>query len=146
MGRPSRLPVAHDGTREGVHQAEAIARLITATPQLRDLLSEAIHVWAAEFDAPSDVEGYVSGADLIDWFAQWRLKAKAVHAALNLPPALHKLEDCAHGRSSSNHPSSSDRRDAILQPRHERPPIGRSRDPYLADAPVTAARARPFRS
>ncbi len=92
------VAVAHDGTRAGVHQAEAIANLITATPQLRDLLSEAIHMWAAEFDAPLDVEGNVSGADLIDWFVQWRLKAKAVYAALNLPPALHKVEDCAHGK------------------------------------------------
>jgi hypothetical protein len=92
------VEVVRDGTREGVHQAESIARLITATPQLRDLLPDAIHVWAAEFDAPPDVEGYVSGADLIDWFAQWRLKATAVHAALNLPPALHKVEDCAHGK------------------------------------------------
>ena len=85
-GRAVEVAVAHDGTREGVDQAEAIARLITATPQLRDLVSEAIHVWAAAFDAPPDIEGCVSGADLIDWFAQWRLKAKAIHAALNLPP------------------------------------------------------------
>jgi hypothetical protein len=92
------VAVGQDGTREGVYQAEAIARLISATPQLRDLLFEAIHVWAAEFDAPPDVEGYVSGADLVDWFAQWRLKAKAVHAALILSPALHRVRDCAHGK------------------------------------------------
>jgi hypothetical protein len=80
------IAVAHDGTPEGVRQAEAIARLITVTPPLHDLLSEAIHVWAAAFDAPPDVEGYVSGADLVDWFAQWRLKAKAVHAARTFCP------------------------------------------------------------
>jgi hypothetical protein len=51
--------------------------LITSTPQLRDLLFEATHAWADAFDAPDSVDGYVSGADLIDWFAQWRLKAKA---------------------------------------------------------------------
>ena len=60
-GRAVEVAVAHDGTREGVDQAEAIARLITATPQLRDLVSEAIHVWAAAFDAPPDIEGCVSG-------------------------------------------------------------------------------------
>ena len=59
-GPAVKVAVARDGTREGVHQAEAIARLITATPPLRDLLSEAIHVWAAAFDAPPDVEGYAS--------------------------------------------------------------------------------------
>jgi hypothetical protein len=51
------VAVAQDGTRDGVDQAEAIARLINAAPQLRDLLSEAIHVWATEFDAPLEVEG-----------------------------------------------------------------------------------------
>jgi hypothetical protein len=96
------IAFVHDGTPEGVHQAEAIARLITVTPQLRDLLSEAIHVWAAAFDAPPDVEGCVSGADLVDWFARWRLKAKAVHAALNLLPALHRV--------TQQLPAHSDRR------------------------------------
>jgi len=83
-GPAAEIAVAHVGTPEGVDRAEAIARLITTTPQLRDLLSEAIHVWAAAFDAPPDVGGCVSGGDLIDWFAQWRLRAKAVHEALNL--------------------------------------------------------------
>jgi hypothetical protein len=90
------VAVAHDGTREGVRQAETIARLIINALQLRDLLFEATYVWADLFDAPPDVDGHVSGADLVEWFAQWRLKAKAALADVDAVNAL-PLEDGVDG-------------------------------------------------
>jgi hypothetical protein len=90
------VAVAHDGTREGVRQAETIARLIINALQLRDLLFEATYVWADLFDAPPDVEGHVSGADLVEWFAQGRLKAKAALADVDAVNAL-PLEDGVDG-------------------------------------------------
>ena len=90
------VAVAHDGTRKGLRQAETIARLIINALQLRDLLFEATYVWADLFDAPPDVDGHVSGADLVEWFAQWRLKAKAALADVDAVNAL-PLEDGVDG-------------------------------------------------
>ena len=43
---------------------------------LRSLLAEATRAWADEFDGTA-AELDVSGADLVDWFADWRERAKA---------------------------------------------------------------------
>ncbi len=55
--------------------------LILAAPDMAELLREATMFSADAFDAeqPEDVEG----ADLVDWFAEWRLRVK--HALAGVP-------------------------------------------------------------
>ncbi len=40
------------------------------------LLREALAAWAEQFDEPEDQDLSVSGADLVDWFSQWRLRVR----------------------------------------------------------------------
>jgi hypothetical protein len=42
------------------------------TDNLKKLLAEALGAWASEFDNDEEV----SGADLVDWFADWRLRLR----------------------------------------------------------------------
>ena len=75
------IAVAHDGTAEGVHEAEHAAAAIAALPKLYEILQQATQAWSEEFDGDDEVDLNVSGADLVDWFGQWRLAAKAALAA-----------------------------------------------------------------
>ncbi len=51
-------------------------------PALERLLAEAIGAWASEFDNDEEV----SGADLVDWFADWRLRLRAELGNHRAPP------------------------------------------------------------
>jgi hypothetical protein len=48
------------------------------------LLNEAAQAWAAQFDGAQDQDLSISGADLMDWLAQWWLRVRQV---------LQKVED-----------------------------------------------------
>lgn len=71
-------------TQPGLSTVEPLARLLTTAPLLYALVVEATKVWPAEFDAPPDVDRTISGADLIDWFDNWRSRAKEALAAARL--------------------------------------------------------------
>lgn len=45
-------------------------------PDLPAVLIEALQAWGEQFDGEPDSDLDVSGADLVDWFAQWRLRAR----------------------------------------------------------------------
>jgi hypothetical protein len=57
-------------------------------PLLYALVVEATQVWPAEFDAPPDVDRYISGADLVDWFDGWRGRAKEALATARREPLV----------------------------------------------------------
>ena len=47
------------------------------SPTMQSLLTEALGAWSEQFDGPDDQDLSVSGADLVDWFADWRLRVRA---------------------------------------------------------------------
>ena len=65
-------------------EAHANATLFAASKQMATLLNDAAQAWAAQFDGAQDQDLSISGADLMDWFAQWRLRVRQV---------LQKVED-----------------------------------------------------
>jgi len=69
------------------HQAEAQANamLFAASKTMSELLDEATKAWAEQFDGPEDQDCSVSGADLMDWFAQWRVRARLALDVAGLP-------------------------------------------------------------
>ena len=48
-----------------------------AAAPMRLVLQEALRAWSAQFDGDPQQDLSVSGADLVDWFSQWRLRARA---------------------------------------------------------------------
>ena len=56
------------------------AALFAASKQMAELLSQAVCDWPG-FDGDEDV----SGADLVDWFAQWRLRVRSALARVDVP-------------------------------------------------------------
>ena len=72
---------------EPEHQAEAHANagLFAASKAMSELLLDATQVWAEQFDGPDDRDLSVSGADLMEWFAQWRLLARKALDAAGVP-------------------------------------------------------------
>ena len=72
---------------EPEHQAEAHANagLFAASKAMANLLEEATQAWAEQFDGPEDKDLSVSGADLTEWFAQWRLRARETLDAAGVP-------------------------------------------------------------
>jgi hypothetical protein len=73
---PLIVAVLHDGTEAHVMDAETHAALLRAAPAMLALLKEALAAWADEFDGGPDDDLSVSGADLVDWFSQWRAGAR----------------------------------------------------------------------
>ncbi|MDQ2802768.1 MAG: hypothetical protein M3Y41_08810 [Pseudomonadota bacterium] len=73
----------------GKNQAEAHANggLFAASKLMAELLTEATQAWSSQFDGPEDEDRSVSGADLVDWFAQWRLRARTALDAAGVPCA-----------------------------------------------------------
>ena len=80
-----------DGTQQWVGKAHAVgpsidekaeafanAGLFAASKEMAVLLMEATQAWAPQFDEidPDSIE--ISGADLLGWFAEWRLRARKV--------------------------------------------------------------------
>ena len=56
------------------------AALFAASKGMAELLSQALCDWP-QFDGDEDV----SGADLVDWFAQWRLRVRSALAQVDVP-------------------------------------------------------------
>jgi len=56
------------------------AALFAASKGMAELLSQALCDWPG-FDGDEDV----SGADLVDWFAQWRLRVRSALARVDVP-------------------------------------------------------------
>ena len=54
---------------------------IPLSPAMRSLLAEALGAWSEQFDGPDDRDLSVSGADLVEWFAEWRLRVRTELAA-----------------------------------------------------------------
>lgn len=65
---------------------EAQDRLDGIAPQLLAACKAALEYHAEEFDGPPDADLNVSGADLVDWFAQWRQTVRPLVAAVEAPP------------------------------------------------------------
>lgn len=57
-----------------------VARPASPSP-LTGLVREAIEAWGYQFDN----EGEVNGGDLVDWFGDWRLRAKNALGLLSAP-------------------------------------------------------------
>ncbi|MBB3175542.1 hypothetical protein FHR90_003398 [Endobacter medicaginis] len=54
------------------------ARLIAASKPMAEMLMEALRYEADQFDGHWDLPLDVSGADLVDWFTDWRERVKRV--------------------------------------------------------------------
>ncbi|MCR0984052.1 hypothetical protein [Roseomonas populi] len=76
------IAIVHDGSDRGIGETEAYVALLARSPGMKRLLDEAVAFEAEAFDEDEPV----SGADLVDWFASWRV---AVRTLLKqpLPPA-----------------------------------------------------------
>lgn len=46
------------------------------SPVMQALLAEALGAWSEQFDGPEDHDLSISGADLVEWFAEWRLRVR----------------------------------------------------------------------
>ncbi|NPD66278.1 hypothetical protein HN018_23680 (plasmid) [Lichenicola cladoniae] len=66
-------------------EAHANAGLFAASKLMADVLDEATKAWIEQFNGPDDQDLSVSGADLVDWFAQWRLRARKALDAAGVP-------------------------------------------------------------
>ncbi len=79
------VAIVHDGSDRGIGEAEQYAQLLGLSPVMLTLLREALGAWAEQFDAPDDPDEDVSvdGGDLVEWFAEWRLR---VREGLAAPP------------------------------------------------------------
>lgn len=70
------VAIVHDGSDRAVGEAKQYAQLLGLSPVMLALLREALAAWAEQFDGPEDQDLSVSGADLVDWFSQWRLRVR----------------------------------------------------------------------
>ena len=74
---PVEVAVIHDGTDSGIGEAADYARLLKLAPVMLALLTEALGVWVEQFDGSDDTDPSVSGADVVEWFAAWRLRVRS---------------------------------------------------------------------
>jgi len=51
-------------------------QVMASAPALSAVLMEALQAWSDKFDGPQDEDLHLSGADLIEWFTSWRLRAR----------------------------------------------------------------------
>ncbi len=72
-------------TPENQAEAQANAALFAASKLMAEMLIEATEAWSEQFDGPEDEDCSISGADLLDWFAQWRLRARKALDAAAIP-------------------------------------------------------------
>ena len=72
-------------TTENQAEAHANGGLFAASKLMAVLLTEATQAWSNQFDGPEEEDCSISGADLMDWFAQWRLRARAALEAAGVP-------------------------------------------------------------
>lgn len=73
----------HDGTDRGIGETEAHVALLARSPGMKRLLDQALAYEAAAFDEDEPV----SGADLVEWFANWRGRVRTL-LTRPLPPLL----------------------------------------------------------
>ena len=76
------VAIVHDGSDRGIGETEAYVALLARSPGMKRLLDDALAFEAEAFDEDEPV----SGADLVDWFASWRLAVRAL-LTQPLPPA-----------------------------------------------------------
>lgn len=57
-------------------EAGANAALFAASRAMAAVLHEALVAWEEQFEAPDGEEASISGADLLAWFAGWRVRAQ----------------------------------------------------------------------
>lgn len=62
-------------------EAHANGRLFTASKTMSELLAEAMQAWTEQFDDDSEI----SGADLLQWFSQWRVRARLALDVAGVP-------------------------------------------------------------
>lgn len=72
-------------TPENRAEAHANVGLFAASKAMAAVLKEASQAWAEQFDVAEDEDNSVSGADLVQWFAQWRLRARTALDAAGVP-------------------------------------------------------------
>ena len=72
-------------TMEQQAEAHANAGLFAGSKMMAVLLEEATKVWAQQFDGPAHQDCSVSGADLMDWFTEWRQRARQTLDATGVP-------------------------------------------------------------
>ena len=77
----------HPIGEDPAHRAEAHANagLFAASKMMAELLDEATKAWIEQSDGPEDQDCSISGADLMDWFAQWRRRARKALDAAGVP-------------------------------------------------------------
>lgn len=68
------VAIVHDGTDHGIGETEAYVALLARAPAMKRLLDEALAFEAEALDADEPV----SGADLVEWFAGWRLDVRTL--------------------------------------------------------------------
>lgn len=61
-------------------EAGANAALFAASKAMAGVLREAMTAWEEQLEASDGEAAGVSGADLLAWFAQWRVRAKGALA------------------------------------------------------------------
>ena len=92
------VAVVHGGSGCGGGEPEQLAELLGLSPVMLELLREALGAWAEQFDGPEDEDLSVSGADLVDWFADWRLRVRtALTPASACPAATATAPEADHG-------------------------------------------------
>jgi hypothetical protein len=75
---PVEVVILHDGTDRGLREAEIHERLFRLVPALVGLVDETLKVWGPQFDASSGSDSYISGAELVDRFTDWRRRVRQV--------------------------------------------------------------------
>ena len=84
---PVEVAIVHDGSDRGIGETEAYVALLARSPGMKRLLDEAVAFEAEAFDEDEPV----SGADLAQWFAEWRGRVRTL-LTKPLPPLLPILD------------------------------------------------------
>ena len=78
---PVEVAIVHDGSDRGIGETEAYVALLARSPGMKRLLDEAVAFEAEAFDEDEPV----SGADHVQWFADWRLRVRTLLTKPLLP-------------------------------------------------------------
>ena len=91
----------HGGSNRGCSESEQLEDLLGLSPVMLALLREALEAWVEQFDAPDkadDTDHYVFSADLVEWFADWRLRVRtALTPASASPAGIAIAQEADHG-------------------------------------------------
>ena len=83
----TQVAVIYDGVDRGIGEASSYAELFARCPGMQRLLDEVVAFEAEAFDEDEPV----SGADLVQWFADWRGRVRTL-LTQPLPPLLPILD------------------------------------------------------